>query len=339
MLFNNAQACMSWLSYLKNECGAAPLIGQDLSRVAQQVWLYNCAGDMLNFYAEIPLLGSAGMDISCQYLASLFAKRNAFKQHDLELDGEKFHQYSQKLREVLPDEYAEKCMFLEADTSGISNTMLSKFYQLQNAYAAELLPFLLQQENYPDMREEVEATLKLLEPHAELWQLGFMPGRGQRPLRLTLHVNSLKDCLSKLNVPEAESIIQLVEALVKTGIYIVDILDIDLLPGKGLGTTIGIELAAKKIYPAVQKQVVQTAAYSDFKQLLIERGLADERIHCIERCIYADVAPDKHQAPYFLYFGISHFKLRWLNGQQLPAKAYLRMRPVELQNKINVYGF
>lgn len=337
MLFNNAQACMSWLSYLQKECGAKPLFGEDLTRVAQQVWLYNCAGDMLNFYAEIPLLGPAGMDISCQYLASLFAKGNAFSRHELEQEGEKFHLYSQKLKTILPDTYDEKCMFLETDTSGTSNTKLSKFYQLQNGYAAKLLPFLLQQENYPDMLKEVDFFLKLLEPHAELWQLGFMQGRVQRPLRLVLHINEngLEACLARLKIPRYKEIIQLVDALVKDSIYIIDILDIDLLPGQGVGPVVGIELAAKRIFPAVQKQFVKTEAYQEFKQLLITKGLADQRIHCLERCIYADLAPDNFQAPYYLYSGINHFKLQWQQGEQLPAKAYLRMRTAELERSIN----
>lgn len=333
MLFDNAQACMSWLNYLQKQCGAESLLGKDLQSVAQQVWLYNCAGDMLNFYSEIPLLGTSTMDISCQYLASHFAKYNAFRQHELEKQGARFYDYCQKLNSILPDEYREKCMFLEADTSTDRNKQLSVFYQLQNAYVDELLPFLLEQEHYPNMLNQVEAVIKLLYPDAELWQLGFMQGREQKPLRLVMHVNNngLQGCLTKLKIADYQSIVKLIEDLTSSDFFVIDILDLDLYPEIGLGPTIGVELAIKKLYPTVQQQIVQSKAYVNFKELLIKSELADERIHSLEKCIFAGIAPDKYQMPYYMYSGISHFKLQWQDGCALPAKAYLRMRTDNLK--------
>lgn len=338
MLFNNAQACMSWLSYLQKECGAEPLLGKDLTRVAQQVWKYNCAGDMLNFYGEIPFLGSQELDISCQYLASLFAKGNAFRRHELEMQGELFTAYSQRLAAALPNAYKDKSMFLEADTSRAGYDTLSVFYNVENEYLDVVLPMLFAKEHYPDMLQEVRRLVALLEPFAKLWQVGFMQSRENKPLRLVFDLNNQDiDCiLVALRIPSAAKIRMHVEALVECDVCLITMLNLDLIPGVGVGSTLGLEMTLKSVLPERQKQLCKTKGYEEFKHQLLKCGVADQRVHCLEKCIFSRVAPDSYQAPYHMYSVISHFKLQWKNGKQLPAKAYLRMRPIPLQGSINI---
>lgn len=337
MLFNNAQACMSWLSYLQRERGGEALLGKDLTSVAQQVWLYNCEGDMLNFYGEIPLLGASAMDISCQYLVSLFNKGNAFRRHALEEQGELMTSFAQALVGLKGVAAESNCIFLEADTSQGEQEKLSVFYNLEGAYVEQLLPAILQGEKYPEMTDKVTALAAVLQGRASLWQVGCMQPREGRPLRLdfSLGREQLAEALALLKLPGREKLLQQVEALLETGCFRVDMLDLDMLPDGTVGPVVGLELATEQQVPARQLALYSTPAYEQFKLQLQRLGMADERINLLEQCVLSMEAPDQSQPPYYIYSGISHYKLQWQAGEAMPAKAYLRLCPVELQGSIN----
>lgn len=329
---------MSWLSYLNKNCGAESLLGVDLSNVAQQAWVYNCANDMGNFYGEAPLLGPAAMDLSCQYMFSLFAKGNAFKDHEFEEQGEKFTYVSRLLMKRCPDFAKEGCMFLEADTSKGPQDKLSVFYNIVEPYFQELLPQVFQQEAYSGMEAKVLEVCRRLHPYADIWQLGLMQGREHRPVRLCMHIQkgSFYECMRLLGKAEQIEVIKKqLQPILDLNIFTEDLMDIDVYPDGSVGPVLGFELCVKKPYPIAQKTLYSTEKYARFKELLVANGMADERINVVEQCVVSMVALDKGQPPYHMYSGLSHYKLLWNDGVAMPSKVYLRFRPVELQRNVN----
>lgn len=182
----------------------------------------------------------------------------------------------------------------------------------------------------------MRTLLEKVQEWCEPWHFGFMESREIRPLRLVLILKQgLKDLERVLERIAAPTIPkerrELLEQIEELRIFKF-MLDVDMLEDGSLGDTVGVELIPQDaIYPATQQQLVQSEDFARLCELLQGAHVADQRMKSLPNTIMA--APIS--ADTYIYSRISHFKLRWQAGEDMPAKVYLQMRPVKRQSCIN----
>ena len=170
------------------------------------------------------------------------------------------------------------------------------------------------------------------------WHFGFMESREEKSLRLVLLVKQglkgLRKALASIGTPKLPP--EGWELLAKIDeLDIFDyILDLDVLADGCLGDTVGVELILQKaVFPASQRELVQSPKFARLCELLQEAQIADQRLAALPNSIIA--APMSTGADVYIYSRISHFKLRWRQGETMPAKVYVQLRPVQRQSCLN----
>ena len=165
-----------------------------------------------------------------------------------------------------------------------------------------------------------------------------MESREEKSLRLVLLVKQglkgLRKALASIGTPKLPS--EGWELLAKIDeLDIFDyILDLDVLADGSLGDTVGVELILQKaVFPASQRELVQSPKFARLCELLQEAQIADQRLAALPNSIIA--APMSTGADVYIYSRISHFKLRWRQGETMPAKVYVQLRPVQRQSCLN----
>ena len=339
---NNAQACKSWLEYLQTSCGATPLLG-DLQEVHAMAQLYAkgvAPGSMLNYFAECPLLGKPGVDLSVQYPLKDFVKGNVLVDTQFAGQGKVFMQYAYELGKVNPAALDICYVYLEADTSLGKADESAVFINLAGNTVPLLLPQVFAWEGETERLHAVERYLAKVAGYFEPWHFGFMASRKEKPLRLTLRVvdDSMEKLLQGLRILGFATFLAektaFLEQLDKIGLFNY-MVDFDVMPDGSLGSTVGVELNAKNVYPVLQKSMLASDDFVKLTKYFQENGLADARMELVPRCVWYMDAPDTLQDPYYMYSFLSHFKLRWQGTEPMPAKIYLQMRTVDKQWNLN----
>ena len=101
-----------------------------------------------------------------------------------------------------------------------------------------------------------------------------------------------------------------------------------------MGDTVGVELILQKaVFPASQRELVQSPKFARLCELLQEAQIADQRLAALPNSIIA--APMSTGTDVYIYSCISHFKLRWRQSETMPAKVYVQLRPVQKQSCLN----
>ena len=312
------------------------LAGSTEAKLMNQAPLYALSKERLDFYLEAPLMGQTQVDLSAQYFAEAFAKRNPLQGLAVEQEGDFFHFYAQELAQLKPELLRHCNLYLEADIASEGEPKVASFINLSGDFVQELLPSVLAYRGRLGQLQPVHALLEKIKEWCEPWHFGFMESREIRPLRLVLILKQglqdlakVLECIDAPPIPrEGRELLEKIDAL---GIFKF-MLDVDVLADGSLGETIGVELIPQEaIFPATQQQLVATPAFASLCELLEETSIADQRMEGLVNTIFA--APIS--ADTYIYSRISHFKLRWQAGEALPAKVYLQMRPVKRQSCIN----
>ena len=312
------------------------LAGSTEAKLMNQAPLYALSKERLDFYLEAPLMGQTQVDLSAQYFAEAFAKRNPLQGLAVEQEGDFFHFYAQELAQLKPELLRHCNLYLEADIASEGEPKVASFINLSGDFVQELLPSVLAYRGRLGQLQPVHALLEKIKEWCEPWHFGFMESRDIRPLRLVLILKQglqdlpkVLECIDAPPIPgEGRELLEKIDAL---GIFKF-MLDVDVLEDGSLGETVGVELIPQEaIFPATQQQLVATPAFASLCELLEETSIADQRMEGLVNTIFA--APIS--ADTYIYSRISHFKLRWQAGEALPAKVYLQMRPVKRQSCIN----
>lgn len=312
------------------------LAGSTEAKLMNQAPLYALSKERLDFYLEAPLMGQTQVDLSAQYFAEAFAKRNPLQGLAVEQEGDFFHFYAQELAQ-LKSELLRHCnLYLEADIASEGEPKVASFINLSGDFVQELLPSVLAYRGRLGQLQTVHALLEKIKEWCEPWHFGFMESRDIRPLRLVLILKQglqdlpkVLECIDAPPIPrEGRELLENIDAL---GIFKF-MLDVDVLEDGSLGEIVGVELIPQEaIFPVTQQQLVATPAFARLRELLEEACVADQRMEgLVNTIIAAPISADT-----YIYSRISHFKLRWQAGEALPAKVYLQMRPVKRQSCIN----
>lgn len=341
MNFNNRLACMNWLMYVNEYSGGGKLLGTDYENVVQAAEMYDNGQPFLFFFAEIPLLGVPGVDLSVEYNLSDFLQGNALADTPVAKQGEFLVSYARLLQEQQP-EILEHChTFLEADSSKGKINKVAQFINLPGAVAKAYLAPVLEWKGMQERQGAIENTLDALQPDLELWQIGFMESRQENPVRLDFHTteSGLEGLIAgakrlglKDFVQAAEPILNEIAALEICDDYA---FDVDIMPDGSLGDIIGVELKPKELYPVLQKKLLQSKDFARLKQLLTEQGMADERLELLPNCIFGESLNHPAMQAFYVYSYLSHIKLVWKAGKPMAAKTYLEMRVVNRDFTIN----
>ena len=301
-----------------------------------QAPLYALSKERLDFYLEAPLMGQTQVDLSAQYFAEAFAKRNPLQGLEVEQEGDFFHFYAQELAQLKPELLRHCNLYLEADIASEGEPKVASFINLSGDFVQELFPAVLAYRGRLGQLQPVHALLEKIKEWCEPWHFGFMESRDIRPLRLVLILKQglqdlakVLECIDAPPIPgEGRELLENIDAL---GIFKF-MLDVDVLADGSLGEIVGVELIPQEaIFPATQQQLVATPAFARLCELLEEARIADQRMEgLVNTIIAAPISADT-----YIYSRISHFKLRWQAGEALPAKVYLQMRPVKRQSCIN----
>ena len=312
------------------------LAGSTEAKLMNQAPLYALSKERLDFYLEAPLMGQTQVDLSAQYFAEAFAKRNPLQGLEVEQEGDFFHFYAQELAQLKPELLRHCNLYLEADIASEGEPKVASFINLSGDFVQELLPSVLAYRGRLGQLQPVHALLEKIKEWCEPWHFGFMESRDIRPLRLVLILKQglqdlakVLECIDAPPIPkEGRELLEKIDAL---GIFKF-MLDVDVLADGSLGETVGVELIPQEaIFPATQQQLVATPAFARLRELLEEACIADQRMEgLVNTIIAAPISADT-----YIYSRISHFKLRWQAGEALPAKVYLQMRPVKRQSCIN----
>lgn len=312
------------------------LAGSTEAKLMNQAPLYALSKERLDFYLEAPLMGQTQVDLSAQYFAEAFAKRNPLQGLAVEQEGDFFHFYAQELAQFKPELLRHCNLYLEADIASEGEPKVASFINLSGDFVQELLPSVLAYRGRLGQLQPVRALLEKIKEWCEPWHFGFMESRDIRPLRLVLILKQglqglpkVLECIDAPPIPkEGRELLENIDAL---GIFKF-MLDLDVLEEGSLGETIGVELIPQEaIFPVTQQQLVATPAFARLRELLEEACVADQRMEgLVNTIIAAPISADT-----YIYSRISHFKLRWQAGEALPAKVYLQMRPVKRQGCIN----
>ena len=312
------------------------LAGSTEAKLMNQAPLYALSKERLDFYLEAPLMGQTQVDLSAQYFAEAFAKRNPLQGLEVEQEGDFFHFYAQELAQLKPELLRHCNLYLEADIASEGEPKVASFINLSGDFVQELLPSVLAYRGRLGQLQPVHVLLEKIKEWCEPWHFGFMESRDIRPLRLVLILKQglqdlakVLECIDAPPIPkEGRELLEKIDAL---GIFKF-MLDVDVLEDGSLGEIVGVELIPQEaIFPATQQQLVATPAFARLRELLEEACIADQRMEGLVNTIFA--APIS--ADTYIYSRISHFKLRWQAGEALPAKVYLQMRPVKRQSCIN----
>ena len=306
------------------------------AKLMNQAPLYALSGQKLDFYVEAPLMGPTQVDLSAQYFAEAFAERNPLQGLEVAQEGDFFHYYAKELARLKPALLRHCNLYLEADITAEGEPKVASFINLSGDFVDELLMPVLAYKGHLKQAHFVTALLDNIKEWCQPWHFGFMESRETKPLRLVLilkqglkNLDAVLECIGACDItPKGRELLAKIDAL---GIFNF-MLDLDVLADASLGDTIGVELIPQEaIYPGTQRRLVQTKAYAELCRLLMEAGLADQRIEGLPNSIMA--VPMSTDV--YIYSRISHFKLRWRGGKAMPAKCYVQMRPVKRQSCLN----
>ena len=332
-------------AYWRRQLLAAPC-GQDLwgldagteVKLMNQAPLYALANARLDFYVEAPLMGEPQVDLSAQYFAEAFAERNPLQGMEVAQEGAFFHFYAKELAQLKPTLLRHCNLYLEADIASEGEPKVASFINLSGDFVQELLPSVLAYRGRLKQLAPLRTLLDKVSEWCDPWHFGFMESREEKSLRLVLLVKQglkgLRKALASIGTPKLPP--EGWELLAKIDeLDIFDyILDLDVLADGCLGDTVGVELILQKaVFPASQRELVQSPKFARLCELLQEAQIADQRLAALPNSIIA--APMSTGADVYIYSRISHFKLRWQQGEALPAKVYVQMRPVQRQSCLN----
>ena len=345
--FNNANACLSWLQYLQQQCGGAALLGNDQlnkDHVRNMAAVYDIAPVRLRYFAEMPLLGRPGVDLSVEYPLLLFRAGNPLQHQAVRQWGEFFCKLENRLQQLNPARANDLVAYLEADTSRDGSGKSAAFVNLSGRLAGILLPELLNWQGLTDRLTGIQRIIDKVDGFLVPWHFGFMRSREEEPFRLTLHryhndtdlLSDIFQAADKLGLEHfTGSVSSQLKALDSLGLteYM---LDIDIMPDGCIGDTIGIELhPVTAVLPGQQRTLVRREQFRKLTGLLKKWGIADERLDILPDCLWSMDAPDITQAPYNMISYLSHLKLKWQKDRFCPAKIYLQLITSEKQWSIN----
>lgn len=332
---NSTRACLQWLNDLADGPAGA-LLGRVTREVEQTCQAYAIGPRFIEYYAEMPLLGEAGVDLSGQYCAADFVGANLLGQSPLWAQGELLHRYAKELQKLLPKVVPNCYCGLETDShSGVAD-QAAVFLNISGNVVDILLPQIMVWQGAMPRQEHVKKYLQLIRPEMNVWYLAFMCSRQGVPIRFSLTPEGdAREALPKVlrrlgREQEAAQLEELLKQIEATQLFDV-LLDIDIMPDGSLGDTIGLEVTLEVFSPEAQQKLLENPVWQAWLRLLQDMGLSDNRVELLDKCVFSRDIEDGQQPPYNLNSRISHFKFRWREGKPLPAKAYIQMRAFTTQ--------
>lgn len=332
---NSTRTCLQWLRDL-SQGPAAALIGKVTKEIEQTCLAYEIGPRYIDYYAEMPLLGESGVDLSAQYGAADFVKANLLATGSLWTQGELLHRYARELQKLLPKVVPNCFCGLETDSHSGKSDKAAVFLNISGNVVDILLPQIMAWQAASPRLEHVRKYLQLIRPDMNIWYFAFMCSREGMPIRFSLTPETeAKEAIPKTlrrlgREQEAAQLEELLEQIEATQMFDV-LLDIDIMPDGNLGDTIGLEVTLEIFSPEHQQKLLTNPVWRAWLMLLQDRGLSDNRVELLDKCVFSRDIEDGQQPPYNLNSRISHFKFRWREGKPLPAKAYIQMRAFTTQ--------
>ena len=339
----NALSCICWLKDLAEHSGAAALLGNEYEPVVEMAKIYDLGEPTMDFYAESPLIGKPGVDLSVSYPGIAFLNDSLVEGHPLKEAGDFTHEYISLLAKHYPNILNYATVYLEGDTSKGTPEDLAVFLTLRDAAVYKILPELMKLQGMEERIPALENILRKCEKYLGLNQIGFMNSREGRPIRLNLVTthDKLDDIFEGLKILGCEHLIKQCEEKLRSieELEILGfVLGIDVLEDGSIGSTFGIEMGPLELLPIQHRRMFQTENYKKFVQLLKDWQLADARMEVIPKCSWDknfSIETTGGNLETYLYSFPSHFKLKWNKEGPMPAKIYLSMRRMDKQHSIN----
>ena len=281
--------------------------------------------NVLQTLVEVPLLGAPCADISFSF-DTLDFRTNYFNSEAGRRIQPLFHYCSLLIRESNP-------LFIEIDTSR-HNPVPGVFLDCLK-YGDMIFERLWQKDAEPPQWNRVSALVRNL---PNLWQLlyvGFMPNRQDIPLKLIFvrldrennylpnnpeDIATLLDYLGHEPLPQdAREKLKVLKDLDFNKITV----SMEMLPNGSFGPILGTEIFLPEDLENPQ-ELLNTEKGQKLVRQLQNWELADRRTELLTDCCGIFFPPRNFQCmeSQFQVFP-NHIKLRWQDGQPLPAKAYL----------------
>lgn len=330
--FDNVYAYLLWLKYLRSEAGARPLVGSFSEKQLQLAQGLDAAKGRTAFYAEAQLLGEAGVDLITAYKAYLFEKDRVLVNPELAREEEGFRCFLKEMQAKYTPETWNRLVYLETDLASGSIERPSVFFSLNYMMDAIMEQVVAKQEMascYPSLKR----CLAAVEPALRLISLGFMYGRKEPILRVVLYAMDLEPeailaavrRLGQQGEAFAKQIEGYLKAAAELGLFEY-IIDLDLAPDGSLKDFVGLELLMQADTISKQLKLIKTEPYAKLLELLKGWEVSDDRVNLVARCIFSKDVTDPINGRYHVTSGLSHFKLRWKQGNIMPAKVYLLLQ-------------
>lgn len=303
------------------------LLGTDVSGIIKVTENFEPAVgvDMMQALLEIPLLGNPCADLSLSYDSKSF-RTNYFTSEI----GNKILPLFRYFSMLLPD---NNLMFIEMDTSK-HNEIPAIFLDCID-HKGLIFERLWQKGAEPVQWNRAWELTKKLPPPWKLLYIGFLPNRQEIPLKLIFAKlngegdylpNTQEDIEKLLNhlghspLPEdAQEKLNFLFNLHHNRITV----SVDLLPNKQFGPILGMEVFLPENLDTPQ-DMLNTEQGKTLLNQLQKWQLADDRAQCLSPCCGIFFPPQKeHCLESQIQVFLNHIKLRWLDGQPLPIKAYL----------------
>lgn len=333
----NYDAVKYWLLYLQNALQLSCLIGNDNNKILLKAKSYELSQGKYSYGVEMPLKGSAGIDLSVQYCAADFFNGSHFLSAEAQPYDTLFSEYTDFLakdnRHILP----HAMLYLEADTFSGDDRKAGVFFNLSGAFVKPVLPEILRLQGLSRYEESIFRMTDSIRPVLMPWLFGFMYSRKEFSVRVVCYLtkdswDKLPTMLEKIgykDIPE-EDLLELAEFVKNkdTGVLI----NLDVLPEGKIGNMLGVELSAVPSKIIEQRQWLESMTIQRFISLIRKWDISDGRVERLRDCIFSVGFQPQNMSAFNVTSGFSHFKLRWDKGQRLPAKVYLHVKKDSIGN-------
>lgn len=325
------EAIKYWLLYMKNALRLSELTGDNYDSVMVKAMSYKLSSGIYVYFAEMPLKGSAGIDLSVQYSAADFFEGKHFFSAEMKEYDKLFSDYAGILAENNPQILPFAMLYLEADTFSGDDRNAGIFFNLSGEFVKPVLPKILELQGLSDYEEKLFNILEKSRLFLIPWYFGFMYSRKDFPIRLVCYLTKdgwyrLPELLNKLgyaDIPE-EDLRELTPVIEDNDVNV--LINLDVMESGKIGDVFGVEISSVPTIIGEQRQWLESETIQRFVSVLKRWEIADDRIDRIKEGVFHVGFQPKNAPEFGVISGFSHFKLRWQNGMRLPAKVYMQVK-------------
>lgn len=320
----------SWLEYVTESVKTETLTGGFEEYLISHAAACDLAMGYVEYFAEFPLKGKSGLDLSVQYTAKDFTNGNKLVNLELEAYNILFTKYAASLAKNNQHILPLAGIYLETDSFSGTKGNPSVFVNLAGNFVEPELLKLLELQGLQRFQEPLEMLLMQGEGVVNPWQFGFMYSRKPFSIRVVLslvnkktrEILNLLERIGFKNIPyeDLQAISQIIEAK-DIGI----LLDFDIMEDGSVGTVLGLEISPVTDHFDKQQVWFSDDSYKKLELYLVDNDLADSRMSLLPQLVFAkDIRNTKNNFLAMVSI-LSHIKLQWQLGQRKIPKAYFEI--------------